>query len=475
MLENKVLTLPVAEVRNTILNGELTCVELIRIFLDQIESTRALNAFTQVYSEEALAAASRIDEKIAQNDRLGKLWAVVISIKDVISYRDHQTTAGSRILQSYRPVFSATAVERLLQEDAIIIGSTNCDEFAMGSDNRNSFYGPVHNAIDPDLVPGGSSGGAAVSVQSFASHIGLGSDTGGSVRQPASFCNLIGYKPSYGRISRHGLIAYASSFDQIGLIGRHLHDVERVYQVISGPDEWDSTTLPTQEVEEWEDPPQLAYISETLQYQGLQPRIKDAFLQKIERLEKEGWNIEAVSLPLLDYVIPSYYVLTSAEASSNLSRYDGIRYGFRSPSAKSLQEMYTKTRTEGFGDEVKRRILLGTFVLSVGYYDAFFAKAQQVRRLLTNEFDHWFQKYDGIILPTTPTTAWSQDQSLTPVEMYLSDIYSVLANLIGAPAISIPLGADDQSKPFGIQILGKRGDDGKVLTISKKLLGLTDR
>jgi aspartyl-tRNA(Asn)/glutamyl-tRNA(Gln) amidotransferase subunit A len=441
-------------------SGQLLCETLVRSYLRVIEKNQDLNAYIEVFGEEALLRAQELDQIFQRRERpMGRLWGAVFSIKDVISYRDHHVSAGSRMLQGYRALFNATAVERLLQEDAIIIGRVNCDEFAMGSDNETSWYGPVRNALNKSRIPGGSSGGSAVSVQANTCLMSLGSDTGGSVRQPASFCDLIGFKPSYGRISRHGLIAYGSSFDQIGVIGRHLDDIRMAYSVMQGPDDFDGTLIRErrggQNGAESENgrPLKLAYIGETFAHEGLQEEIRLAFIQRVSDLRSAGHQVDEISFDLLEYLIPCYYVLTAAEASSNLSRYDGIRYGYRAGQVSQLNEMYTRSRTEGFGVEVKRRILLGTFVLSVGYYDAYFAKAQKIRRLIKEQFDAWTVQYDGILMPMTPTTAWEIGSGKTPVEIYLADIFSVLANLVGAPAITVPLGHDQEGLPFGLQIL----------------------
>ncbi len=444
------------DIQTALRNGQLICETLVRSYLRAIEENQDLNAYIEVFDEEALLRAQELDGIFQRRERpMGKLWGAVFSIKDVISYRDHHVSAGSRMLQGYRALFNATAVERLLQEDAIIIGRVNCDEFAMGSDNETSWYGPVRNALDKNRIPGGSSGGSAVSVQANTCLMSLGSDTGGSVRQPASFCDLIGFKPSYGRISRHGLIAYGSSFDQIGVIGRHLDDIRMAYAVMQGPDDFDGTLIRDRRSAEAENdrPLKLAYIGETFAHEGLQEEIRLAFIQQVSDLRSAGHQVDEVSFDLLEYLIPCYYVLTAAEASSNLSRYDGIRYGYRAGQVSQLNEMYTKSRTEGFGMEVKRRILLGTFVLSVGYYDAYFAKAQKIRRLIKEQFDAWTVQYDGILIPMTPTTAWEIGSGKTPVEIYLADIFSVLANLVGAPAITVPLGHDEEGLPFGLQIL----------------------
>ncbi|MDH3651160.1 MAG: Asp-tRNA(Asn)/Glu-tRNA(Gln) amidotransferase subunit GatA [Saprospiraceae bacterium] len=456
------------EIQRALKARSLSCEELVQAYLSNIADNSVLNAFVDVYAEEAVKRAQNIDQRLREgSDKLlGPLFGAILSLKDVIAHQGHGLTAGSLMLHGYESVYSATAVERLIEADAIIIGRVNCDEFAMGSDNRTSHYGPVKNGIDPEYVPGGSSGGSAVSVQINGCLASIGSDTGGSVRQPASFCGLTGFKPSYGRISRHGLIAYGSSFDQIGIIGRDLNDIHRIYSVMKGPDAHDATLVEHTEPLDTTRSGKLAYVREALEHPSLQPAIKDAFFAKLSRIESLGIEVEPVSFDLIDYLIPAYYVLTSAEASSNLSRYDGLRYGYRASDAASLDETYTKTRTEGFGLEVKRRILLGTFVLSVGYYDAYFAKAQKVRRLICDQMNDWMQKYDGMLLPTTPGTAWKLGDHKKPVEIYLADVFSVLANLAGAPAISIPLGVDVENLPFGIQMISGTFQEDKLFVYS---------
>jgi len=441
-------------------------------YLANIERTRSLNVFVEVYAEEALAISKEMDTKSPA--KRGKLWGAIISVKDVISHASHQLTAGSKMLQGYTALYTATVLQRLLDEDAIVIGRVNCDEFAMGSDNQTSHYGPTANGAHPDHVPGGSSGGSAVSVQMHLCLISLGSDTGGSVRQPAAFCGVTGFKPSYGRMSHFGLVAYGSSFDQIGFIAHNIQDVAAVYDVSHGPDAHDSTLHPNRSetilpLKPHSRPLKLAYIEETLNHHGLQKEIKLGFENKLSVLSNQGHVLESVSFEYLDYIIPAYYVLTSAEASSNLSRYDGIRYGYRSETSGSLDEMYTQSRTEGFGDEVKRRILLGTFVLSVGYYEAYFAKAQRVRRLIKERFDEWSSQYDAILIPTAPVTAWPLDKPPSTLEMYLSDVYSAIANLTGLPALSIPLGEDHSNLPFGRQILSKRYNEEHLLAIAASM------
>ena len=400
-----------------------------------------------------------------------------MGLKDVICYKDHKISASSNILKNFTSVYSATVVERLLAEDAIIIGNLNCDEFAMGSTNENSAYGKVLNALDETRVPGGSSGGPAVAVQAGLCMISLGSDTGGSVRQPADFCGIIGLKPTYGRISRHGLIAYASSFDQIGIFGNNIPDVATVLEAIAGPDEHDST-VSLKKVESYSlqvddnKKYRFAYFEEALNHPSLDPEISSAIKNKIEDLKKKNHEVKPVEFELLDYIVPAYYVLTTAEASSNLSRYDGVKYGYRTSSpALELTEFYKQTRSTGFGKEVKRRIMLGTFVLSAGYYDAYFTRAQKVRKLLSDKMQLIFKDFDFILLPTSPVTAFKTGEKMNdPIAMYLADIYTVMANLAGIPAISLPLFWHSNGMPFGLQVLANRFNELSLLQISTRLM-----
>lgn len=407
----------------------------------------------------------------------------MIGLKDVICYKDHRVSASSRMLDGFVSVYHATATQKLLDAGAIIIGRQNCDEFAMGSSNEHSAYGPVKNALDETRVPGGSSGGSAVAVQADHCMVSLGSDTGGSVRQPADFCGIIGLKPGYGRISRYGLIAYASSFDQIGIFGKNIQDVALTLQVISGADAFDSTVsqLPvpdfTAALHKMDDPPKrIAYFKEALDHPGLDPEIKAATVGFIKKLTAQGYIVEPVDFELLEYVVPTYYVLTTAEASSNLSRYDGVRFGHRSAqSTDDLTDFYKLSRSEGFGKEVKRRIMLGSFVLSAGYYDAYFTKAQQVRRKLQMLTTTVFSSYDAIISPTVPAPAYRigelQNDQLA---MFLGDIYTVFANLVGIPAISIPLFQHPNGMPFGLQIMTSQDDEVSLLRLSKQFLELSE-
>ena len=469
------VTKTIQQFQYDIFNHKNGCENIVKSFLEKIESYKPLNAFIEVYEEESIKRAKELDTKRINGNPLGKLYGVVVALKDVICYKDHKISAASNILIGFTSVYNSTVVEKLLAEDAIIIGNCNCDEFAMGSTNENSAYGNVLNALDETKVPGGSSGGSAVAVQAGMCMISLGSDTGGSVRQPGDFCGIIGLKPTYGRISRHGLIAYASSFDQIGIFGNNIEDVGLVLEVISGEDDYDSTASNNklEKITALNNNSlyRFAYFKNALNHSSLDPEIKNRIENLIQKLKKEGHVVEGIDFELLDYIVPAYYVLATAEASSNLSRYDGIRYGIKDTSVTNITEMYTKTRTMGFGKEVKRRIMLGTFVLSSGYYDAYFSKAQQVRRLLVEETEKIFKQYDAVILPTTPCTAFSIGQMETdPVAMYLADIYTVFANLTGIAAISLPLFKHINNMPFGVQIMSDKYNEVTLLHISEMLL-----
>lgn len=457
--------------------GKTTCGAMVRLYLSRIEQARHLNAYLEVFTHDALEQAAALDARILKGERPGSLAGVVVGIKDVICYKGHQVSAASKILEGFTSLYSATAVERLITEGAIIIGRLNCDEFAMGSTNENSAYGNVLNALDNTRVPGGSSGGSAVAVQAGLCQVSLGSDTGGSVRQPADFCGIVGLKPSYGRISRHGLIAYASSFDQIGIFGSNIADVAQVLQVIAGPDAFDSTASQSK-VPDYQAGLQhnknrrFAYLKDALHHEGLDPEMRGGYESFFEELKAEGHTVEGVNFDYLDFVVAAYYVLTTAEASSNLSRFDGVKYGYRTPEKNlDLTDFYKRSRSEGFGKEVKRRILLGTFVLSAGYYDAYFTKAQQVRRLVVERMQNILAEYDAILLPTVPTTAFKIGEKMDdPIAMYLADIYTVLANLTGNPAISVPLQRHSNGMPYGIQIITKEFDEENLLQIANSML-----
>ena len=449
-----------------------SCEVLVKNYLANIDNKRQLNAFVEVWADEALQAANRVDAKI-KNNTAGKLAGAVIGIKDVLCYKNHKVTSASKILEGFESLYTATSVQRLLDEDAIIIGRLNCDEFAMGSSNENSFYGNVLNDLDNSKVPGGSSGGSAVAVQADLCLATLATDTGGSIRQPASFCGIVGMKPTYGRISRYGLIAYASSFDQIGVFTKSVTDAALISQIMSGADKNDSTCSQKQ-VEDYlqnisncdVSKLKIAYLPSTIESAGLDTEIKNRTLEILEQLKAKGATVEAAAFDKLDYLVPTYYVLTTAEASSNLARFDGVRYGFRSPNATDLESVYKKTRSEGFGKEVKRRIMLGTFVLSAGFYNAYYTKAQKVRRVVTNEMNALFANYDFVVCPTTPTTAFGFGDKKDPVAMYLNDIYTVLANLAGIPGISLPLGKHSNGMPFGFQIMSKKFSEEQLFSFS---------
>jgi aspartyl-tRNA(Asn)/glutamyl-tRNA(Gln) amidotransferase subunit A len=458
--------------------GATTCAQAVQFYLDQIEAQKNLNAYLEVFAEEAIERAKVLDQERLDGKSMGSLHGVVIGIKDVISYKGHALSAASKMLENYTAVYSATAVERLLEAGAIIIGRQNCDEFAMGSSNENSAYGVVKNAANQSLVSGGSSGGSAVAVQANLCMVSLGSDTGGSVRQPADFCGVVGFKPSYGRISRHGLIAYASSFDQIGILSKNIADAAIVLEMIAGADAFDSTVsaqmVPaySQAIQTVHVKKKIAYFKETLTHPGLDSEIKNQIENQIAQLKADGHTVEAIDFDLLNYIVPTYYILTTAEASSNLSRYDGIRFGHRTAeNVEDLNALNTLSRTEGFGAEVQRRILLGTFVLSAGYYDAYFTKAQQVRQKLVEFTNQVFQQYDFIISPTVPTTAFKigmQHPSATAI--FLADIYTVYANLVGIPSISLPLFTHSNGMPFGLQVMSASFNELALLQFSNSFM-----
>ena len=461
-------------------NGQTTCVEAVLFYTKAIAEHAHLNAFLEVYETEAVERAKQLDAAAANGSLTGPLHGVVVGLKDVIAHKGHILTASSKMLGNFESVYHATVTEKLLAAGAIIIGRQNCDEFAMGSSNENSAFGPVRNAADNNKVSGGSSGGSAVAVQAGLCMISLGSDTGGSVRQPADFCGVVGIKPSYGRISRYGLIAYASSFDQIGIFSTTVEDAALVLEVIAGADEYDSTVSqrPVEPYSSIIDVPEkkfkIAYFKEALYHPSLDPAIQAQILSFIQSMQAAGHTVEAIDFNLLEYVVPTYYVLTTAEASSNLSRYDGVRFGHRTnKEGIDLTEMYKASRSEGFGEEVKRRILLGTFVLSEGFFDAYFTKAQQVRQLLKQRTDAIFSEYDAILSPTVPATAFNIGaKSDDPIEMFLADIYTVYPNLVGIPAVSIPLFTHPNGMPFGLQLMTRSFDEMNLLKLSAQLMEL---
>ena len=452
-----------------LLDGSLKLIDHINSHLAAIEKSKDLNIYIEVFEEEIKSAANALQDKIEKSPtELGKLFGVVFSIKDVLCYKDHKVTAASKILDGFESQFTATAIQRILDEDGLIIGRTNCDEFAMGSSNENSVYGVCKNGHGENRVPGGSSGGAAVSVQMHTCDVALGTDTGGSVRQPAAFCGVVGMKPTYGRISRYGLIAYASSFDQLGLLGHYVEDIARVLEIVAGKDEFDATSsskaIDSYAAIETIKNKKFAYFNEVVDHPKLNENIKSSTFDLFEKLRSEGHAVNDVEFEYLDYLVPTYYVLTTAEASSNLSRYDGVRYGHRSEQVKSFNDLYQKTRTEGFGLEVKRRVMLGTFVLSSGYYDAYYSKAQKVRNKISKSISKLLEEYDYIVMPTTTDIAWEIGAfDKDPVAIYLSDVFTVLANLCGLPAISVPLGKDSDGHSYGIQLISSKYNEAKLL------------
>ncbi len=459
------------EARNALASGSTTMVGMTHAALKEAGKQAHLNIFLELFAESALAKAQAVDAKIA-NGTAGPLAGAIISIKDNLCYKGHRVSAASRMLEGYVSPYSATVVERVLQADGVIIGRTNCDEFAMGSSNENSAFGNVGNPVNPARVPGGSSGGAAASVAAGLCHIALGSDTGGSIRQPASFCGVAGFKPTYGRVSRYGLIAFASSFDQVGPLAHDVRDIEAVYRVVAGLDDRDNTSShrPLQEAPPEPGRMKVGYYRNCLDHAGMDPEIRTHVEDWIGKLRAEGHRVEALDLPMAEYFVPTYYILSTAEASSNLARYDGIRYGHRAQGATGLEQTYEKSRSEGFGPEVQRRILLGTFVLSAGYYDAYYAQGMRVRQLIRKNTLRDFSGLDAIITPTCPTTAFGKGQISDPVAMYLQDIFTVQANLAGIPAISIPTGMHSNGLPFGIQLMAKPFEDEKLLSLAGRFL-----
>lgn len=458
-------------VRRAIADGSSTCEQVSRVCLDAIQRGERLNAFLSVFKEKALERARAVDRKFSEGTA-GPLAGMVVAVKDVICVKEERVTCGSKILENFSAVYDATVIERLRNADAILVGKTNMDEFAMGSSTENSAFGPVLNPIDETRVPGGSSGGSCVAVAAGMAHTALGSDTGGSIRQPASFCGVVGLKPTYGRVSRYGLVALSSSLDQIGPFALSVADAARVLQVIAGHDPNDSTSASvpvpdylgalTKDVKDMKvGLPLEAFTT------GLNDEVRHAIDRSLDTLRANGASIHEVSLPHLQYNISTYYILMTAEASSNLARYDGARYGRRSHATRDLTEMYTMSRSEGFGRETKRRIMLGTYVLSAGYYDAYYRKAQKVRRLIQNDFVNVFKEVDCILMPTAPTTAFRIGEKLDdPLQMYLSDVYTVSANLAGVPAISIPFGEDRNGLPIGLQLIAKQFDEQSILKVA---------
>ena len=456
--------------------GKYTCRQIVEHYLQQNDSKKHLNAFLEIFTHDALHQADAIDARIISGKPLGKLFGMVIGVKDVICIRGKKLTASSKILDDFESLFNATVIERLINEDAIILGRCNCDEFAMGSSNENSAFGPVLNDLDNQKVSGGSSGGSTVAVQAGLCMASLGSETGGSIRQPAAFCGTIGLKPTYGRLSRYGLIAFASSFDQIGPITNNALDMALMLEVMAGQDPHDSTTsdhVPQHYSKNLslDKKLRIAYYPQTLDNPKVDPEIHSKTYALIDQLRAEGHTVESRDLKYLDYLVPTYYVLTTAEASSNLSRFSGIHYGYRDMEAESMESVIKRSRSKGFGKEVQRRIMLGTFVLSSGYYDAYYTKAQKVRRIIRDDTMDTLRDFDLILLPTTPTTAFRLGEKTTdPIEMYLADIFTVQANITGLPAINVPLYRHSNGMPFGIQFMGKPHSEDLLLSVTDHLL-----
>lgn len=459
----------IADIKQALRAGQ-TVSSIVESSISNIKGKSSLNAFVEIFEDSARAAALKVDEKIKKG-RAGKLAGVILGIKDNICYKGHKVSASSKILNNFESLYTATVLQRLIEEDAIVIGRLNCDEFAMGSSNENSFYGNVNNNFDESYVPGGSSGGSAVAVSAGLCTVALGSDTGGSVRQPASWTNTFGLKPTYGCFSRYGLIAYASSFDQIGVFTNSIEDSELIFDLSKGEDPMDSTSI-SKEInnsKQKNSKLRVGYVKEYMNHEGLDVEIKTKLNDLKRNLESNDIELIECEFPYLDYLVPTYYVLTTAEASSNLSRFDGVHYGHRSTVAKGVEDTYKKSRTEGFGKEVKRRIMTGTFVLSHGYYDAYYTKAQKVRRLVKSSTDDFFNHVDVMIFPTTASTAFQQGSVKDPIQMYLQDIFTVHANLSGNPALSIPFGIHSNGMPFGLQLMSDRFNESKLFSYSRIL------
>lgn len=464
--------LSLTECSELIQKGEATSAELTELFLKEANNlNKKINAFITICEEEALLSAKRADEQIRKGVK-GELLGVPIAIKDNICTKSIRTTCASKILNNFVPPYDATVAERLKAEGVVILGKTNMDEFAMGSSNETSFFGPVRNPHDTERIPGGSSGGSAACVAASMAPAALGSDTGGSIRQPASLCGVVGLKPTYGRVSRYGLIAFGSSLDQIGPITKNVRDAALLLEKISGRDERDSTSLkvPVQPYAK-----QLTPVIKGLKIgvpkeyflDGMDKDVLARVKESIEVLKELGAEVQEISLPHSAYGIAVYYLIATAEASSNLARYDGVKYGFRAENVKDLKEMYIRTKKGGFGEEVKRRIMLGTFSLASGYYDAYYKKASKVRTLIKKDFEDAFQKVNAIVCPTSPETAFKLgEKSDDPIKMYLSDIFTININLAGVPAISVPCGFDVKKLPVGLQIIGNYMDEQTILNIA---------
>ncbi len=473
-------TMTALELGRAIQAGQTTSVQAVEAVLDAARATQSLNAYAHLDTERALHLAQQADRAIAAGALTGPLAGVPIAIKDNICENGVLTTCASKILEGFRPPYDATVLEKLLAAGMVPVGKANMDEFAMGSTTETSYYGPTRNPWNPDHVPGGSSGGAAAAVAARSAVCALGSDTGGSIRQPASFCGITGMKPTYGTVSRYGLIAYASSLDQIGPMARDAADCAAILDIISGKDPKDATSL------DRTPPAYLANLTteiaglrvglpEECFGDGLAPEVRDGALAAAETLQRLGATVERFPMPWLKYAVPTYYILATAEASSNLSRFDGVKYGYRAEDYEDLTGLYCKTRTEGFGEELRRRILLGTFVLSTGYYDAYYKKALQVKKVIHDGFNAAFANYDLILCPAAPTTAPRLGESLSdPLKMYLSDIFTVSVNLAGLPGISVPCGFDGQGLPIGAQFIGAPLQEQMLLNAAHAYQQATD-
>ncbi|WP_294704829.1 Asp-tRNA(Asn)/Glu-tRNA(Gln) amidotransferase subunit GatA [uncultured Fusobacterium sp.] len=460
--------LTASEIREKILNREVKVEELVKETFERIEKVEdKIGSFVHLRKEKALEEARLLDEKLAKGEKVGALAGIPVAIKDNMVSLGDVTTACSKILGNYEGVYDATAVKKLKDADAIIIGITNMDEFAMGSTTKTSVHHLTKNPWNTDRVPGGSSGGAAASIAAQEVYISLGSDTGGSIRQPASFCGVVGMKPTYGRVSRYGLIAFASSLDQIGPMGKSVEDIALTMNVIAGADDYDATVV------NCEVPDYTEFLNKDIKgmkigvpkeyfIDGINPEVRKVMDEALEKFKTLGAEIVEISLPHTKYAVPTYYVIAPAEASSNLARFDGVRYGYRSENIQNINDLYVNSRSEGFGDEVKRRIMIGTYVLSAGFYDAYFKKAQKVRAKIKEDFDRAFANVDVIFTPVSPTTAFKLDDKKTPIELYLEDIFTISANLAGIPGISIPAGKAE-GLPVGIQLLGKPFGEGDLI------------
>ena len=463
-----------AELHTAIASGSTKATDLAASYYDRIAAVNPrLNVYLSLTKERALEQAALVDALAAKGDSLPPLAGIPVGIKDVLVMKGAPATAGSKILEGYRPPYDATAVQKLEAAGAVLLGKLNCDEFAMGSSNENSAYGPVRNPVDPERVPGGSSGGAAAAVAANLAVATLGSDTGGSIRQPASFCGVVGVLPTYGRVSRYGLIAFASSLDRVGPFASNVRDAATMLGVIAGHDPKDATssTAPVPDYAAESDKPAAGLrIGVPAEYfaEGLDPEVRACIEQGIAALKAAGCTVKPVSLPHTKYAVPTYYLIATAEASANLARFDGVRYGYRSPSSENLSAMYRHSRDEGFGAEVKRRILLGTYALSAGYYDAYYLKAQQVRRLLAEEYLRVFAEVDAIVTPTSPIPAFKLGEKTgDPLAMYLADIYTVTASLAGICGVTVPCGATKAGLPVGMQVLASHFNEGTAFRVAR--------